>query len=34
MENKLKSHGEVCKDEGFCGIEMPSEKNNILKFNL
>ena len=23
----------VCKNKGFCGILMPSEKDNILKFN-
>ena len=34
MENKLKSQGEVCKNKDFCRVEMPLEKNNILKFNL
>ena len=33
MENKFESYGKVCKDKDFCGIEMPSEKNNILEFN-
>ena len=32
-KNKLKSHESVCKNKGFCGIVMPSEKNNILEFN-
>ena len=32
-ENKLKSHEKVCKNKDFCGILMPSEKNNILEFN-
>ena len=33
-ENKLiKSHEKVCKNKDFCGIVMPSEKNQILKFN-
>ena len=32
-ENKLKSHEKVCKNEDFCGIVMPSEKDNILEFN-
>ena len=30
-ENKLKSHEKVFKD--FCGIVIPSEKNNTLEFN-
>ena len=33
IENKLKSHEKVCKNKDFCGIVMPSEKDNILKFN-
>ena len=32
-ENKLKSHEKVCKNKDFCGIVMPSEKDQILKFN-
>ena len=32
-ENKLKSHKKVCKSKDFCGIVMPSEKDNILEFN-
>ena len=32
-ENKLKSHEKVCKNKDFCGISMPSEKDNILEFN-
>ena len=32
-ENKLKSHEKVCKNKDFCGIVMPSEKDNILEFN-
>ena len=32
-EKKLKSHEEVCKNEGFFGISMPSEKDSILEFN-
>ena len=31
-ENKLKCHEKVCKDKDFCGIVMPSEKDNILEF--
>ena len=31
--NKLKSHDKVCKNKDFCGIVMPSEKDNILEFN-
>ena len=32
-ENQLKSHEKVCKNKDFCGIVMPSEKDNILEFN-
>ena len=32
-ENKLNSHEKVCKYKDFCGIVMPSEKDNILEFN-
>ena len=31
--NKLKFHEKVCKNKDFCGILIPSEKNNILEFN-
>ena len=32
-QNKLKSYDKVCKYKYFCGIAMPSEKDNILEFN-
>ena len=32
-ENKLKSHEKVCENKYFCGIVVPSEKDNILEFN-
>ena len=32
-QNKLKSHEKVCKNKDFCGIVIPSEKDNILEFN-
>ena len=32
-KNKLKYHEKVCKNKDFCGIVMPSEKDNILNFN-
>ena len=32
-KNKLKSHEKVGKNKDFCGIPMPSEKDNILEFN-
>ena len=32
-KTKLKSHAKVCKNKHFCGIVMPSEKNNILQFH-
>ena len=32
-EKKLKIHEKICKNKDFCGVEMPSEENNILRFN-
>ena len=32
-ENKLKFHEKVCKNNDFCSIVFPSEKDNILEFN-
>ena len=32
-ENKLKSHEKVYENKFFCGIIVPSEKDNILEFN-
>ena len=32
-KNKLKFHEKICKTIDFCGIVMPTEKDNILKFN-
>ena len=32
-ENKLKSHEKVRKNKDFCGIVLPSEKDNILELN-
>ena len=32
-ENKLQSRKKACKNKDFCGIVMPSEKNNILELN-
>ena len=34
IENKHKSHEKVCKNKDFCGIVMPSEKDNILGFKI
>ena len=31
-ENKMKYHEKACKNKDFCGIVMPSEKDNILEF--
>ena len=33
IKNKFKSHEKVCKNRDFCGIVMPSEKNNISEFS-
>ena len=32
-KNELNSHEEVRENKDFCGISMPSEKNNMLEFN-
>ena len=32
-KNILKTREKVCKNKDFCGIVMPSEKNNILEFD-
>ena len=32
-ENNIKSYEKICKKEDFCGIAIPSEKDNILEFN-
>ena len=29
-ENKFNSHKKVCKNKDFCGVLMPSEKDNVL----
>ena len=31
-EKKVKSHQKVCKNKYFCGIVLPSQKDNILTF--
>ena len=35
-KNQLKSHEKLCKNKDFCGIVMPTEKENILEctFNI
>ena len=33
IKSKLKSHQRICKNKDFCGIVLPSQKDNILKFN-
>ena len=32
-ENSLKKHENVCKDHGYCYVEMPDQDDNILKYN-
>ena len=32
-EQKLKKHYKVCKNHGYCHVEMPNEDNKILKYN-
>ena len=33
LKNKLESHKNVCENEDFCNIKMPSEVTKILEFN-
>ena len=32
-ENKLNVHKKVCENNKYCKIEMPTDKNNIIKYN-
>ena len=32
-ENKLNAHKKVCENNEYCNIEMPSPKNNLIKYN-
>ena len=32
-ENNLKKHYNVCKNNGYCYVEMPKKDNKILKYN-
>ena len=32
-KEKLKKHYNVCKNHGYCYVEMPEEDNKILKYN-
>ena len=32
-ENKLKKHNKVCKDHGYCYVEMPDKNYKILTYN-
>ena len=32
-ENKLNAHKKVCENNKYCKIEMPTDKNNIIKYN-
>ena len=33
-DNKLKDHERLCNNHDYCGIAMPAEDKNILKYNL
>ena len=33
IENKLKSHENICKNHGYCYIKMSEKDKNILKYN-
>ena len=33
IKNRLKSHEKLCRNKDFCGIVLPSEKDNMLEFN-
>ena len=32
-ENKLNAHKKICENPGYCNIEMPSNGNNLIKYN-
>ena len=32
-DNSLKLHEKVCKNKHFCGITLPTQEGNVLKFN-
>ena len=32
-ENKLNAHKKICENHGYCNIEMPSNGNNLIKYN-
>ena len=32
-ENKLNAHKKVCENNKYCKIEMPTDKNNMIKYN-
>ena len=33
-EKKLKKHENVCKNYDYCYVEIPSEDNEIVKYNM
>ena len=32
-ENKLEAHKKICQNHDYCHVEMPTENNNIIKYN-
>ena len=32
-ENKLEAHKKICENHDYCHVEMPTKKNNIIKYN-
>ena len=32
-ENKLEAHKKICENHDYCHVEMPTENNNIIKYN-
>ena len=32
-ENKLEAHKKICENHDYCYVEMPTENNNIIKYN-
>ena len=32
-ENKLNAHKKICENNEYCNIEMPTDKNNLIKYN-
>ena len=32
-KNKLETHKKICENHDYCGVEMPTKDNNVIKYN-